>query len=692
MKYGKHYIFIFKQNLRTTNIQYKELLALLQRFSYYSDKNKNELIFLSSKEFVNKIGSLIKCFINDSELLKARKAGSLDSIKSKLTLLDETYKDIFEKTVVVEPYYTSCAVYLPYNIEIKLEQICFYSGYIHSCGTTVFIRNITKANRNDFIYRLRIFKKYYKEQPEESKINLMIYTHEDFSPYDRIEASNDFLKNGLDNIKFYVEKFYMQKMPLFDVLESIKEEAELKDFIDVMPAGNYRDKKGAPKSSCLWLIVDSNIGENLQYPGDRKYYICYHQQYINENPFHIFDENKPGWIDHVTIPHTLTGAMLNIGLSAFASQKTVKAIDPFAGSGTTYLESLKHENIVFSGSDLCPLSNIVTNDNLQFFSMDITKLESINEFIGHVLEEIKGNGGKNSHFVRIANLVVLRYEEVYKFVSDKSFSANSEKIFVEWVETFTNKIISFEKNGTNVEADLEDGSMVFMVRLLTYTMIKAVKRNYYAKLRERTEWKEAFRDELNDLHFRINTFYKIRKKMSVPNTQKDNIMIIYNGSYSLACSLNDKYLSAKHKENNNIVIESNIDILKKLEKITEQNERYDLIIMDPPYGFNTEEEIRKFSDLYKKMFNLLIKNLNVTGVMLLCLPAQSHSGREVNYFTQKEIVMDQINAAATLNKMSIQQIMENSVPRNSVFVSPLYWDSEKALKRDIICIQFIKRQ
>ena len=394
MEEGKHYTFIFKQSLRITNIQYKELLALLQRFSYNSgnnkNNNKNQFVFLSTKEFMNKIESLIECFIDDGELLGFKKGDPLydKKLETKLKRLDKTYKNIFENIIVAEPYYASCAVYLPHNIEIELEQICFYSGYIHSCGSTVFIRNITKANKEAFFDRLKIFMRCYKKQKRNGKINLMIYSHEDFIPFDRRGSSNDFLKNGLDNIKFYVEKFYMQKKTLFEVLESIKTENGLKDFLVVMPAGNYHDKKGEPKESCLWLIVDSSIGENLQYPGKDKYYICYHQQYINENPFHIFDENKPGWIDHVTLPHTLTGAMLNIGLSVFKSKESIKAIDPFAGSGTTYLESIKHKNIVFSGSDLSPLSNIVTKDNFRFFSMDMANLESINEFIWHVRTRI----------------------------------------------------------------------------------------------------------------------------------------------------------------------------------------------------------------------------------------------------------------------------------------------------------------
>lgn len=693
LKGGKHYTFVFKQNLRVTNIQYKELIVLLQKFSNYHEKN--ELIFLSTEEFVDKINNLISCFISDDELLvNNNNQGINDELTKKLVHIDNIYREMFEKIIVVDPYYGSCAVFIPHNIEIDLSKICFYSGYIHSCGENVFTRNMKKANKIEFMHRLKMFLDKNKKNDSHEKIKLMLYTHEDFSYYDRIGASNDFLKNGLDNIKFFVEKCYMQKTSLYDVLESIKKDENLGNFYDIMPSGNYHEKVKKAQKSCLWLIVDHDIGDKLQFPGGNKYYICYHQEYINENPFHLFDENKPGWIDHVTIPHTLTGAMLNIGLSDFMPNDKVKAIDPFVGSGTTYLESMKHENIIFTASDLCSLTNIITKDNFKFFSMNINELDDLNHLLFYIINKLefeikKGNSVIqdyiNENYKRIADTLYSKYETMHDYISDKNFSCKNENEFIDWTDVFIKTIFKFL--GIKEKNDFEKYS--FITRLLTYTMIKAEKRSYYAKLRERKIWIESFYAELYDLYLRLKTLLKQRKRIGNINESEIDPIIIYNGSYSLACSLSAKYLS---KKQDSIIISKNKNIKKKLDDIIYKKEKYQIIIMDPPYGFNTEEDVQSFSILYKDIFELILKIIDDNGVMLLCLPAQSHSGKEVNYFTQKEIVLQQIYTEAIKNKMSIQLNWGNSTPAKEIFMSPFYWDSEKALKRDIVCIKFLKNK
>jgi hypothetical protein len=57
-EYGKAYTFVYKQNLRVTNIQQVELLVLLKKFC--SAENKDALFFISSKEFVDKIEKIIE--------------------------------------------------------------------------------------------------------------------------------------------------------------------------------------------------------------------------------------------------------------------------------------------------------------------------------------------------------------------------------------------------------------------------------------------------------------------------------------------------------------------------------------------------------------------------------------------------------------------------------------------------------
>ena len=46
-----------------------------------------------------------------------------------------------------------------------------------------------KANKIEFMHRLKMFLDKNKKHDSHEKIKLMLYTHEDFSYYDRIGAS-----------------------------------------------------------------------------------------------------------------------------------------------------------------------------------------------------------------------------------------------------------------------------------------------------------------------------------------------------------------------------------------------------------------------------------------------------------------------------------------------------------------------
>ena len=72
----------------------------------------------------------------------------------------------------------------------------------------------------------------------------------------------------------------------------------------------------------------------------------------------------------------------------------------------------------------------------------------------------------------------------------------------------------------------------------------------------------------------------------------------------------------------------------------------------------------------------------------MCLPNCSYSGKIVNIFAQKEIVLRQFAFAAERNNMYLVEKKENLPKPKQLYSFPFYWDSEKALRRDIIRFQF----
>ncbi|MDR1248081.1 MAG: hypothetical protein LBK63_02150 [Treponema sp.] len=695
-EYGKAYTFVYKQNLHVTNIQQVELLVLLKRFCVGA--NKDALFFVSSREFVDRIEKIIINFVEKHEINTARKRKQLSrNLRDKLSHICEIYENLFNHLIVVDPYFCSSAVFLPHNLDIDMENICYFSGYIHSCGENIYTRNMIKATKKQFCRNLLLFKKK-KRQKNINNMRLMLYTHEDFTPFDRSIGNHvDFLKNGLDNIKFYIEKYYMQKDTLYSIFEFIKKDNKLRNFYDVMPSGDYNKTKDHFTDTSVWLIVDYSVGYSLQFPGDNKYYICYHQLYKNENPFHLFDENKPGWIDHVTIPHTLSGAMINIAVSLCGNKKYLKAIDPFVGAGTTYLEALKHNNLAYIGSDINGLSRISTKDNLRFFCILYDDLKELLLFIAQI---IKNSDSKitipetddfkyrpNDVFGFIITALDKNLNLIYEFVHDSNFNNIKEKDFLSWVANFVRSIL---KQSGQEKTTILRYKLLFISRILIYTMIKAYKRNIYAVLRTRKDWKKTFYSELMELFSRTMSFMKQKNRENNNDQNKKETLIVYNAPYSKAISINPSYIFQKFKKLTIKTLEPECDILQKLKELISKGEKYDIILTDPPYGFNTNEEKISFSKLYLNILPLFIKILCDNGIIMLCLPAQSHSGRAVDYFLQKGIVLQQLYIAAIQNNMILREKIEINKANHKVYTTSLYWDSEKALKRDIVCFQFSK--
>jgi 16S rRNA G966 N2-methylase RsmD len=641
---------------------------------------------------------IIISFVEKHEIDAAIKHKRLSfSLQDKLLHICDTYGNLFEHLIVVDPYYCSSAVFLPHNLDIDMKSICYFSGYIHSCGENIYTRNMVKATKEQFFRNLLLFKnKKHKENI--NSMRLMLYTHEDFTPFDRSLGNHiDFLKNGLDNIKFYIEKYYMQKDTLYSIFELIKKNDKLRNFFDVMPSGDYNKTKDHFTETSVWLISDYSIGDSLQFPGDDKYYICYHQLYKNENPFHLFDENKPGWIDHVTIPHTLSGAMINIAVSLCGNKDNLKAIDPFVGAGTTYLEALKYNDISYIGSDINGLSRISTKDNLCFFCISNDDLKELLLFIAQV---IKNSDSKiiipetddfkyapNAIFDSIIAILDNNLNFIYEFVHDTKFNKIKEKKFLSWTANFARTILE-EAGQENIT--IPRYKLFFVTRILIYTMIKAYKRNIYAILRTRENWKMTFYSELLELFSRTMSFMRQKKRnKNDDHFQNDEeTSIVYNAPYSKAISINPSYIFQKFKKLTIKTLEPECDIFQKLKVLISKGEKFDIILTDPPYGFNTNEEKISFSKLYLNILPLFVKILCDNGIIMLCLPAQSHSGRIVDYFVQKEIVLQQLYIAAIQNNMILREKIDFNRASHRVFTTSLYWDSEKALKRDIVCFQF----
>lgn len=689
---GKTYNFIFKQNLYVTNIQFRELIDLIQ-LNVTKGDDSPQINFMTTHKFIDLTSDIIESFIDEGKLKELREEnGDISSISDNLSVICDNYINLFENTIVIDAFYTSCIVSIPSGLEIDIEQICFQSGYIHSCGENIYTRKMTKAKYESLVNRLDAYLQDY-----DKPLNFIMYTHEDYPIKNKLYV-NDFQKHGLDEIKFYLEKFYMQDISLMQVAEDLQTNQKLDGKINVV---NRTKAKKSRADECIWLIIDRSIGEDLKYPGEEQYYICYKQMYINENPFHIFDENKPGWINSVTIPHTLMGAMLNIGRAGCPNSggEEFKVIDPFVGSGTTLLETLKYTDIDFEGGDLCEISQVIAEINLTFFAMDYISLNKTQKLIlGYIKSldpamctEISMELNlKDEDSKVLSDFAMAIYTAIRKYYSELK---TEEKIFAEKFTVLANDLaqsILSDNVSKNVPISKKNIKIILQIcLLLTWRTYKRNEIRYKNKEELPQTFKEDVAEEFKGFLYRLLSLIHLRKRYKNDTIIKsdDGRVIIYSGKYTKACSINNEFI--KNSIDSSTKIKQKVDVIDFLNGF--KGGTVDLIITDPPYGFNTIEEKKSFSKLYIAFINAMVKALRNGGQIIMCLPARSHSGKTVNVFAQKEVVSRQFMIAAQENGKYMSERKENLAEPKQLYTFPFYWDSEKALKRDIVRFQFFNK-
>ncbi len=365
---GSAFYFLFKKHLGVTNIQMAELFALIRSHLTFPDAERPHLRFLSIPEFTDSLKQLLETFTHPN-------------VKDRVDVITSLYTELYQRTIVIDAFYGSCAVYVPPTVSLDIDQICSESGYIHSCGATVFIEKVYKTQMSAFAEQIR---KYAGSAFDGKNIIFTAYAREDWP--DKEEKMPGLIAKGIEEVKIPVSKFFMGRDPVQDVLTKLAKQCGGR--LKVARPGHLREdqmrfEKDDPdtidRGRTLFLVVDRQIGDNPRHPADTRFFICYEQRIFNSNPCHVFDEDKPAWIDHTTIPHTLMGAMINVTQPWWPKRSTVKVCDPFVGSGTSWLEALKYPRLQPVCSDLHLMAFHLANENLSFFAKSKEELTALKD-------------------------------------------------------------------------------------------------------------------------------------------------------------------------------------------------------------------------------------------------------------------------------------------------------------------------
>jgi len=633
------YFFLFRKNVKVTNLQFAELVALVEAEVTDSEAATRvpALQFATVADFNGTFAGLITPFA----------ATGADG-RTRAQLFADIYGSVLERLVVVEVFSGACAVYLPPHLKINLAAVCGLSGYIHSCGHLIFSGSVYWTRSEDFVVALR-----RKLETSLLPTFFSVYAHEDFTEFDRKDARN--LRDGLDDVKVFVEKFYMGSERLVDVLKNVRtslagklEIADPTDFREEHKS--FRERSDVDHQRTLWLVVDHPLTKSCPRGSTERYYLCYEQLFKNENPFHVLDENKPAWVAHTTIPHTLLGAMINITRPNWPQSNVVIA-DPFAGTGTTALELLKYDNVHYLCGDTSELAPLLFRDNLWCFSASTSELQQLIDGLSSYSNDVAvpkmfapANPGKQAFQVALGE-----FERVIGDFSGDAFVPSTEFV------------ARFERQS-------------ILARLFFYVFLRTTVR-YVGKF-SRSEnsmpaaWSNAFEREARQLREQLEDLKKLRLEKEVVRLGRISII---QGWYSPTCTFS---ITVKDGEQRGAVqVRDAVDL---------EAASCDVIITDPPYGFNTDDDYAESAELYSRFISVLVRALRGDAQLVIALPAWSHTGRHIPHYALQGIVTQQVLVAAQRHGKEIMHAANLMPEPMELFRPPYYWESDRALKRSIL--------
>ncbi|WP_394245643.1 TRM11 family methyltransferase [Vibrio astriarenae] len=661
-EHGQPCFFLFKKHLGVTNLQAVELLSLIRTHSSvnYNIDYKPEIMFHSTEQVKDSLVETINSVLDSKK--EFREQAILDFVSE--------YFEVLSSIVTVDLFYCSAAVAIPPGIKVDLNKVCVDSGYIHSAGRSVYIRNLKKARSHEFNDRLDDYiNKYSNFNENERRIPFVVYAHEDFSGYDN--TAKDQIKRGIDSTKLYLEKMSMGSFRLTEIVEDLRKTRS--HVFDIPTPGSYKDRHNFYPEKTLWLISERSLSRtNPTNLGRERFYICYEQTVKNESPFYYFDEDKPAWKSHTTLPHSLTAALINITRPI---RGDAVYCDPFGGTGTTWLEAKRIDltTKVYS-SDISPIGKLMVEDNLKFFKLTTDQIDVIR----NTLSDLKTN--------HLRSRVNRHEDQGQNEIQFEGFSSDSSELKYHKALSYIKELESEQPNEEQEYTFTHDfveriSSEIFIVRVMFYIGLRAKFRFLGGYKRNSTEFSKAFIDSLSQLLNEIELLYETRLEIeAISEVMDDGKYYQVRGKYS------PKVISPIFSDTSGIENEINDFVFIKDARELEPSS-IDVIICDPPYGFNTTEDRSELISLYSMFLENAIKAIKKNGHLIICLPAESYTGRDLPYCTRADLVINQVLSKA--KKLGREVYTPGSSVPTKGILPPYYWEAERALRREILHFRLI---
>lgn len=729
------YVGLFHKNIEITDISHPELLVLIRKNTASShDGNQRSPYFHSNFEAT----TLIK-----ETLLSSHKTKKFQSDKNKsanqkyeeyrnrrIFEIVEFYGSIFSNMIIVDFNATSFSFYIPISLTLNIEKLTVESGYIHSIGNQLYVRKADRAVMSELESRI---EQFIDDFECEEKVYITAYSSEFFDDTDDLASS---IEHGLSNLKLSARKHHIENYSIIEAIPVIQNAIGNERLVAPI-SSDYsveRKKDGIDPRFTIFLMQDhslvySKTDRHLKIGSDI-FLLCFAQRLKNENPYHIFKESKPAWIEPVTLPHTLSSAHINIALGRLKDKKII-ALDPFCGTGTTLMDvGQRCSDATLIGFDRNPMSKLLVKDNFSNYIEENGEyfkfFQSMEEVLVNYCESIDNNGFdykilQKKFTSQLSNPELLMNHDCKDF-KDMLFEAVA---FVLGAicrtksnnTTLTDNKLKFDdmrvahinqfldSDGPFLERFNENyfyheviSKIISMkMRYLIYTIWRAIFYNSFRFQRGISSVYNVIKKEVEVNKFRFEHFNKDTNLNYSTNEgayeKWDGLFSPYvrplpsniegfskNASYFEGSQLSEKLQNPSAGNLLHFQVDDSIDAM--LEMADTNCAKPNLIITDPPYGFNTAEDgTESLEKLFAQLANALCKIVAENGVVAITLPGQTNNGKRIPYFeTRAMFVRQVIDQAHRTNRTIISKA--SILPDSAAFPRPAFrWNSSRGVSR-----------
>ena len=680
---------------------------------------RNEtIIFHSSRELRNDLEALWLsqvcitdefqkyCEAKDRELAeKEIEDRKKEAVQKILNIYNAAYREQCYRTVLIEPFFTSCCIAMPAHLSLDLTHIVGQAGYIYSAGELIYCRSFSKATPKEFLGELRgahgaIIENYSAESKRApfAPVKFCVYSHEAFSKA-RSNIHSDSIHDSLEKIRIFKHKNFMGSILLSDLVGAVSKSEKdgeslfyvIGEQIDVSTALSQYKKQYQTyfQPPCtIFLVKDASIAPNGD-AGNEHYYICYVQLLTNDNPFYHFQEDKPGWLSMVTTPHSLAAAMINIARRSWHNDsrrdgrhRPITIWDPFCSTGTIPFEIAKLGNDVHvTASDLMRSTEFTIKDNLMIFSSRAT-VPPAAEPKTKDLDLLQRETDIFSFDELLKQLSVIEFDFNDLEHNDKCPSSTAPaRIILFWALNRVKSIVSRYVNDSDYDTEERQSiKPALFTKLRALREIDLLAQENHQRLIDPGLYKKywlhrillyiVWRCALTNIHEFVNggdvpalirqqalikqeldrkirKFEKLARSHLAPKAkQGDDAGKRYTldrveGKFSDSLTFAPEKLNAWWNDRH---ITTFIGEQGEVIKLASKYENtFDAIITDPPYGFNTNVDSGEEQlNFYRELMCALLKSVKNRGQIIFCLPDETVNGQAVPAYLRKPWVLREL--------------------------------------------------